>query len=391
MSLPPLEGENHIGSASMNTPANNNLVLTAFSSFEQLAELLRQPNSVGLYQALARSLIGRIRANHTFHVVTARLASIADHGYLIRNAETVGLVGELLLSLPVCRALERAGNYYHALSLNEPGADSVNVASLLEGVADSGSSDYRARATLALGSSSFRIGDHLAAMSYYRETMRIMKCDHIFDPATLYFTSRMTAVVKAAEGDHRSALADLEKMFPLVRMASARQPYAYYDYLNSLAVELTEAGRLEEARNASRIALASPFAQAYPEWRDTFDEINHRELRASRSTVAVTQRALKEKNLVAMPLPRRGLPITARAEESQPPARIIKFPTRFPIRTPSTSEQNERGRELEPFDKRRIVSEKLYEMFLSALDDGPVNRDLVEELYKTFLKKQKQS
>jgi hypothetical protein len=201
----------------------------------------------------------------------------------------------------------------------------------------------------------------------------------------------MIAVVKATDGDHRGALADLEKMFPLVRMASAQQPYAYYDYLNTLAVELTEAGRLDEAGIASRIALASPFGHAYPEWRDTLDDIEHRELRASRSTVAFTQRALKEKNLVAMPLPRRGPPITARAEESQPPARIIKFPTRFPIRTSSTSEQNDRGQELEPFDKRRIVSEKLYEMFLSALDDGPVNRDLVEELYKTYLKKQKRS
>lgn len=385
VSLSPLEGENHIGSASIQTPANNNLVLTSFSSFEQLAGLQRHTNPVGLYQGIARSLFDRIRANQTFHEVTARLTSIADHGYLIREAETVGLVSELLLRLPVRRELEGAGYYYQALSLNRPGTDGVSVASVLEGVADNASSEYRARAMLALGSSSFRIGDQRTAMLYYRETMRIIKRDGVFDPAILYFTTRMTAVVKAAEGDHRGALVDLEKMFPLVRMASAQQPYAYYDYLNTLAVELTEAGRLEEARNASRIALASPFAHAYPEWRETFDEIELRALRPSRSTTAFTREAAEGKNVIALPAPRRDLCVTARAEEPHPPARIIKFPTK------KRSTSGQIRQQLDPFEKRRIVSEKLYEMFMSALDDEPINRDLVEDLYRVFLRKRKQS
>jgi hypothetical protein len=47
------------------------------------------------------------------------------------------------------------------------------------------------------------------------------------------------------------------------------QPHVYYDYMNSFAVELCEVGRLEEAKNVSLIVLASPFAPAYPEWRET--------------------------------------------------------------------------------------------------------------------------
>ena len=210
--------------------------------------------------------------------------------------------------------------------------------------------------------------------------------DRIFDPMTLYTASRMTAVMKSIEGDHRSALTDLEKMFPLVRMASLQQPYAYYDYLNTLAVELTEAGRLEEARNASRIALTSPFAYAYPEWRDTLDEIQHRELPAPRSRIAVSQRDPAETTLAKLPPRPRQSAMTAPKLQSQPPARIIKFPAR----TPLALEQNDGTPELEPFDKRRMVSEKLYEMFLSALDGAAVNRDLVEELYKVFLRKRKQ-
>lgn len=77
---------------------------------------------------------------------------------------------------------------------------------------------------------------------------------------------------------------------------------------------------------------------------------------------------------------------SAPADESQPAARVIPFPTR----KISTGQHSDRRLQLSHVEKRRIVSEKLYEMFMSALEDRPVNRDLVEELYKTFLKKRKQ-
>jgi hypothetical protein len=66
-------------------------------------------------------------------------------------------------------------------------------------------------------------------------------------------------------------------------------PHVYYDYLNSLAAELANNGRLTEARNASRIVLASPFTRAYPEWRETYDEISVKLPHSSRSVVAWSQ------------------------------------------------------------------------------------------------------
>jgi hypothetical protein len=46
-------------------------------------------------------------------------------------------------------------------------------------------------------------------------------------------------------------------------------------------------GRIEEARNIIRIPLASPYAAAYPEWRETGDEIALRGWRPSRSLVSI--------------------------------------------------------------------------------------------------------
>jgi tetratricopeptide (TPR) repeat protein len=386
MTFSSLEGENHIGNASVNAIASSSFLNIDVSSFKRLIEFHNEVGHGRFYQEIAKSLNTIFSANEVISKVTTTLVLLADAAQMLREFDKVDGFARLIFGLPVSGQLENVGRYYQALSLSRSaGGDITRAGLLFEQVAEVACSQYRAKAMLALGTNSVAVGDRKTATSFYRDVTRILERDRVFDPMTLYTAARMTAVMKSIEGDHRGALVDLEKMFPLVRMASSQQPYAYYDYLNTLAVELTEAGRLEEARNASSIALASPFAHAYPEWRETFDEIAHQELRASRSTVAFAHRDPEDGTLVTMP-PRRNPPITARAEKWQPPARVIKFP----IRSPLTSEQNE-GQGLETFDKRRIVSDKLYEMFMSALDDKHVNRDLVDELYRVFLRKRKQS
>jgi hypothetical protein len=52
---------------------------------------------------------------------------------------------------------------------------------------------------------------------------------------------------------------------------------------------LGELGRVEEARHASSIALASPFIQVHPEWQETAKEIGQKARRASRSVVAISR------------------------------------------------------------------------------------------------------
>ncbi len=67
----------------------------------------------------------------------------------------------------------------------------------------------------------------------------------------------MTAVINSLEGNHQDAVGMLEKLFPVAHAMRSSQPSIYYDYLNSYAVELCEVGRLEEAKNISRIVIAS--------------------------------------------------------------------------------------------------------------------------------------
>jgi hypothetical protein len=106
---------------------------------------------------------------------------------------------------------------------------------------------------------------------------------------TSSLATRMIAVIRGMSGDHRGAVADLESIFPLARMAGSLQPHTYYDYLNSLAVELSEVGRLTQARRASEIALSSSFGSTYPNWRETFEDITFKQRCSSRSMIAVPQ------------------------------------------------------------------------------------------------------
>jgi hypothetical protein len=106
---------------------------------------------------------------------------------------------------------------------------------------------------------------------------------------------------------------ELEGLLPFARSMARSSPTAYLDHLNSLAVELCEIGRIQEAGAVSRIVLASPYAFAYPEWRETGADIARRGYK-SRSSVPVIQpfsEPEKIQNVLYMPEPRpaSGSPI----------------------------------------------------------------------------------
>lgn len=283
------KGEKYIGGASLNRAASKSLALSDISFLFRLAGGQRRYKHRGLYQGIAQGLL---KGFHTKQSVWDFIKSVtwaADQAYATRQYDRIGALSQLLLSLPLSPQVESVGQYYEALSVSRLGqGDTVRARALFEQVADRAPIQYRARAMLALGARRVSVGDNTAALSWYGEIMRIAVRDRAVDPDTLYFARQLTAIVKASEGDHRGAITDLEEMVPLLRMAGYQEPRVYSIHLNSLGVELAEVGRLEEAARASEIACSSPFAPAYPEWQETFDEIALKRRRSSRSTIAVS-------------------------------------------------------------------------------------------------------
>jgi hypothetical protein len=125
------------------------------------------------------------------------------------------------------------------------------------------------------------------------------------------------AIMRAIEGDHKSALSSLEELYPLARHSG---PLTYMDYLNSLAVELTGAGRVEEARNVCKVVLASPFISAYPEWQETARDLKG----SNRSFVGIRSAPSQSNNVLALPVSETARQAT-KAPAGNQSARIFRL------------------------------------------------------------------
>jgi hypothetical protein len=319
----------------METAAKASLVLTDSSSFERFADLQRISHS-GFYQRLASGLITGIHTNQALGDLGERLVVLAEHAHAFRQMDALGQVSQFLMSWPLPRQYEAIGQYYHALCVQMLGrGDADRAASLLARLVESAQPKYRVRAMISLGANWRHQSDNQSALSLYCEAGRFASRTNLNDPYSIITAQRMFAVIAGEDGNHRGALALLENLFPLANDLRSSQPQVYYDYMNSLAVELFEVGRLEEAKNVSQIAVASPFARAYPEWRETRNEIALRGCDASRSVVAFDQapartassRAAPEsEKLVHLSAPRRDDSLSAiEPSPARKPARVLSM------------------------------------------------------------------
>jgi len=346
------------GRANMQASANSNLILTELSSFKRLAGLHQDISHSAFYQQVLSKLVKGVYRKETFTELGDRLVALVRHAYAFRQMRTVQETSQLLLNLPLGREYESVGRYYRALCIYRRGGSS-EARMLLEQEVGELPLRFRAKALLAISATYYQSGDLTSFLLLNVEASRAATSSGLRDPHTFVKSQQHLAILKSIDGDHRGALADLERLFPLARVLGQSQPYLYYVHLNSLAVELMEVGRLEEARNASKIALASPLAGAYPEGRETREEIELRGRRASRSVVAFPQAtadaafireapeannvlsdlsdslaakpsptsppATEADNLLRLPVPDRSESLAAMPSSASRPARVINL------------------------------------------------------------------
>ena len=286
----------------MHMTAINNLVLTDFSSNRWLAELPKNISHAGFYQQLVA--LGPIRltcAKELFDELGRQLVAVAEQANMLRRMDTVEQVSLALQNLPFDSEHRKIADHFQALCLYHKGR-LEEASELAERVAENAPLRFRARALMTLGVIKCSTGDYSGAMPFYAEASRAA-AEGWCDPFTIAQTQRVMAVLKSVGGDHRGALEDLERMVPLARAVSGRYPAVYYEYANSIAVEMMEVGRYEEASKASEVALASPFASGYPEWKETRDDLEIRRYCSPRSVVSFAQQPTVKAEVLSLPLP----------------------------------------------------------------------------------------
>ena len=219
---------------------------------------LSEATSAALYQALRGGV-------SSYQQLGERLVRLAEQAYAFRQFGKVREMGLGLVTIPIGR-YQAIGQYFLAVAANSRGnGDHDEAKRLFELVIDTAPDEYKVRSVLSLGALSFNKGDFNSALYYLRETLKTGRLTLAGIQAV-----RGMSVIESIDGNHQQALKNLESIVPVMKYAPA---HIYFDLLNSYAVELGAVGRKDEARNVIRHVLASPFISAYPEWRETAEEL----------------------------------------------------------------------------------------------------------------------
>jgi tetratricopeptide (TPR) repeat protein len=291
----------------------------------------------------------------------------------MRQLDTVQQASRMLSALP--EPFNQIGEYYKAKNLRHQG-NIIEARLILESVAEKAPLRYQARAVQLLGIITHAAGKLQEALPLYLEAARIAASGNWCDPHTTVTATQNIAIFKSSIGDHRAALADMERLFPLVRTVA--EPYKYHHYLNSLAVELGEIGRIEEAQNICKVVLASPYAFAYPEWRETSDEIKLRGYK-SRSTVSLSQCSIPQ-NLLH--LPERSSPAPRTPNPFQQPGSVTKLEDwkRKMVKEPNGNDTEQLPEDMSGQD----MTMKLLELITENRYEEDKIRQVLEHALKVF-------
>jgi hypothetical protein len=247
------------------------------------------------------------KRGRSFHELGNRLVSEAKQAIAFRQADRLNELGLMLSNLPI-KEYQLIGQYYRAWSAYRSG-DMTRL--VFEKVAEE-SATHRASALITLAALEARKGNYELEYHFLIESVKY--ADSL---STAIRGHKGIAVIKAKEGYHQAALKDFKNLFPMIRHASVD---VYFDFLNSYAVELGEAGHKQEARNIIRHVVASPFAAFYPEWQETARDLKE----PNRSSIAVP---LIEREPIKIEAHAKVLSIESHPDfEPEESAKVISFP-----------------------------------------------------------------
>ena len=380
VNLLPGEGEAQNGKVNMQTATSNNLIFKDISSFKRHSEHLNQAGYGGLYQQIALSLIKGFQTKQDFIEHAARLVILAEHNHAHRRLDVLEQVSQALMNLPVGGSFKQVGQYYFASCIMRQGKLDEAQARF-EALASDATNHYRSLAIMSLAAMAYKKGDNRSALPLYIEAGRAAASKGSADLSTQLVVQRSVAAIKSVEGDHTGALADLTSSFSLARAFGRWQPYLFYQHLNSLAVELGEVGRLEEAKRASEITLASAYAHAYPEWRETRNDLEEKSRRPKRSFVAGVESPVEASNVTYLPFAGHTGNFASPQSPNAPfrQARIIRFEEWNKMSKELNTSQAKFAR---PQIQQMTVSEKQAALLKLIYADN-VSEELLDKLLKT--------
>lgn len=190
-------------------------------------------------------------------LTAAELAQISRDADTLRSIASLGL-GSLSL-------------FCEAIGLNRQGK-TTEAEVIARQLIEQGPDRFKSKALILLANNR-RFTDPDGALILYDRSRPLAE-----DPATAITIVKMRAVILSDLGKNENALQALEQGVSLLGQLRCNPPL-YTDYLNSLAVECTNVGKLDQARRLCKITTASPWIKLFPGWQETADHLRKVELK----------------------------------------------------------------------------------------------------------------
>jgi hypothetical protein len=210
------------------------------------------------------ALYQRLNKISDFHKLGRWLVAECESAQALRQFEKLEELSGILSYMPI-QEYQLIGQFYQGWHNTRIGQ---KPRKLFEDIIEK-SNTFKSKALIALASLDMQDGDYNSAAKLCTEAILRSRT-----PTVILHSARSIAILKGMEGFHKQALKDLETIAHFVRYAT---PIARYQYF-----------------------LASPYAFAYPEWRETGADIARRGYK-SRSLVPIIQTF--PRNVLYMPEP----------------------------------------------------------------------------------------
>jgi len=316
------------------SPISNTTAKKQSETLNRFIDLSPLENVVGAtrQKALIRAevLARALATAKTVTGITHLLIRLADIAHGRRDLDMLADLSAMLYELPGGEA-QSAGLYYQAIILRRAGKFEASKR-LLERLSANAPPTTQARAIQTLGTVYEAQNEWGEATRLYTEALRAARG---VDPLATYRALGQLAIIKSIAGDHRQALADFQSLWPIARLLTPQHPDLFFHFHNSLAVELAAVGRIDEARKASHIAVASPIAHAYPEWQETAAEITEQQSSKAIIVVVLPQDVPDESEERPRPLIFSEPLIPVRLPLAPPPLTTAHLLSCAPIRAPT--------------------------------------------------------
>jgi hypothetical protein len=258
----------------MNTTANSFFIVDCS---KELSTALPRARAGELSARLYHTIGAMAERRESFEQAARRLLRLAELAHGARDTDALREISLALQTIPFEPA-QRAATYYAAILAKHSG-DIERASDLLSPLT-------APRAIQTLATVRKLQGQWSEATYLHAEAMRRARD---VDGLALVNARAQLAIIKSSAGDHHGALADLQELWPMVRVLARTHPHLYPQWCNALALELAAVGNLDAARRAVAVAVSAPIAEAYPEWHETLDELRELERAAVAMVVSISK------------------------------------------------------------------------------------------------------